>query len=139
MMDGREIKSIFSSGAQDQITDVSNDTPHTFSDLIEAQAAQDRSDKLHTILQIWAIQQSHERDLRKLYATALIIIIAVQVIFMILFFFLIGFRAFSISENQFSIFYVSVFGEITALILIVTKYLFPKDANSKMLEFMKEL
>ena len=85
------------------------------------------------------IQQSAERKLRKLYAICFIIFLGVQLLSLIIAFFLIGFKIISIGGMQFNAFFISVFGEITALVLIVTKYLFPQRDNVKILELMKDM
>ena len=130
---------LFSNETQQVITKVDTTDTRNMNDLIKIQEASDKSYKLHSLLNSWIIQQSEERKLRKLYAICFIIFLGIQLLSLIIAFFLIGSQIITISNTQFSAFFISVFGEITALALIVTKYLFPQHDDVRILELMKEI
>jgi len=130
---------LFSNETQQVITNVDSTDTRNMNDLIKIQEATDKSYKLHSLLNSWTIQQSEERKLRKLYAICFIFFLGIQLFTLITAFFLIGFQKISISDIQFSAFFISVFGEITALVLIITKYLFPQHDDIRILEQMKDI
>lgn len=54
-------------------------------------------------------------------------------------FILIGSKSLDFNTTQFNAFFISMFGEITALVLIITKYLFQQGSDSKIFDFFKKL
>ena len=130
---------LFSDSAKKLIAAVDQNQVSSLDDLIKIQEATDKSHTLHAALASWAAQQSEERRLRKLYAICFAVILALQILFINLIFALIGFQRLTITEIQFKVFFVSMFGEITALVLIVTKYLFREDGNVKFIDIIKDL
>lgn len=130
---------LFSDSARKMIAAVDKNQLYSLEDLIKAQEATDRSHKLHAILTSWAVQQSEERRLRKLYAVCFAVILAFQIVFMNIIFLLTGFQLLTMTEVQFNVFFVSMFGEIIALVHIVTKYLFHEDGNKKFIDTIKDL
>jgi hypothetical protein len=130
---------LFSDETQKIITSVDTTNTRNMNDLIKMQEATDKSYKLHSMLNSWTIQQSAERKLRKLYAVCFIIFLGTQLFSLIISFFLIGLQRIIISDIQFSAFFISVFGEMTALVLIITKYLFPQHDDTRILELMKDI
>jgi len=93
----------------------------------------DLQESIHTmglkseVLKVWEEQQKQERELRKEYSTQLMNIFWLQLIVMYILLFPVAFGFISLTDEQFSILFVSVLAEITALVTIVTKYLFSKD------------
>jgi hypothetical protein len=87
---------------------------------------EDKSHKLRTVLDAWGTQQGEERELRKSYASKLIIALVVQLVIVDGVFIVMGAGGLTIPESVANTFIVSVFGEIAAMALIVTRYLFPK-------------
>lgn len=130
---------LFSDSARKMIAAVDKNQLSSLEDLIKAQEATDRSHKLHAILTSWAVQESEERRLRKLYAVCFAVILALQIVFMNIIFLLIGFQLLTMTEVQSNIFFVSMFGEIIALVLIVTKYLFHESGNANFINAIKDL
>lgn len=130
---------LFSNETQQVITSVDTTNTRNMNDLIRMQEATDKSYKLHSLLNSWTIQQSAERKLRKLYAVCFIIFLGTQLLSFIISFFLIGLKIITINDMQFSAFFISVLGEITALVLIITKYLFPQRDDTRILELMKDM
>lgn len=130
---------LFSGSARKMIAAVDKNQLSSLEDLIKAQEAADKSHKLHAILTSWATQESEERGLRKLYAICFAVILALQIVFMNIIFLLIGLKLLTITEVKFNIFFVSMFGEIVALVLIVTKYLFHERDNTGIIDTIKKL
>jgi len=130
---------LFSNETQQIITSVDTTNTRNMNDLIRMQEATDKSYKLHSMLNSWTIQQSAERKLRKLYAVCFIIFLGIQLFSLIISFFLIGLQRIIINDIQFSAFFISVLGEMTALVLIITKYLFPQHDDTRILELMKDI
>ena len=87
----------------------------------------------HTIecraLKAWVEQQKEDRKLRKDYSKYLMWTFWAQLFIMYIVLFLIALGCFSLTNEQFIAFFVTVFAEITALVAIVTRYLF-SNANS---------
>lgn len=129
----------FSDDAKKRIKTIDEQEVTSLDDLIRIQEATDRSHKLHAVLTSWSNQQTEERKLRKLYALCFVAILAIQIILMNVIFVLDCCGVLDLSETQFNIFYISMFGEIVALALIVTKYLFHKESETKLIETIKEL
>ena len=139
-MDNKQIeRELFSESANKMISEISSQPVSSLEDLIKAQEASDKSHKLHSVLESWSEQKSEERKLRKLYALCFVIILGLQILMLNVVLILVGCRVLLISEGQFNIFFVSMFGEIAAFVLIVTKYLFPQESDSKLIETIKEL
>lgn len=139
MMDYFDPAEIFSTSAQSVIADVSDYSPTTIDDMIKMQEASDKSHKLHKVLTSWSIQQSQERKLRRTYALCFIGFLGLQLVTLNIAFFLVGAHVISITEPQFNVLFVSTFGEIISLVLIVTKYLFPAKTDIKASDLLKDL
>ncbi len=106
------------------VGDVTSDDIDTYA---KYRDIEDKSKLINTILSAWNNQKKDERRLRKTYAVGLLWILAIQLIFINIVFILIGSETLKIEHWMGNIFIVSVFGEITATVLIVTKYLFPSE------------
>jgi hypothetical protein len=130
---------LFTTSSQNIITEVDVVRARNINDLIKIRAASDKSYRIRRLIQSWAMQQTQERQLRTLYAKWFIYLLAAQLFFMFLAFFLMGFQFFVISDMQFNTFFISSFGEIVSLVLIVTKYLFSRSDDVKILETLKDM
>lgn len=133
------LRELFSDSTNKMISEISSKPVSSLEDLIKAQEATDKSHKLHSVLESWSEQKTEERKLRKLYALCFVVILGLQIIILNTVLILVGCKVLSISEVQFNVFFVSMFGEITAFVLIVTKYLFPQESDSKLIETIKDL
>ncbi len=89
--------------------------------------------KLETVLASWETQQREERALRRTYARYLLWILSIQILLINTAFFSIGLKYLEVDRWVATGFIMAVFFEITAMTLVVIKYLFPKvgsDASS---------
>ena len=132
-------RDIFSDAANKKIEEIDTNPIKSYEYMIKLQEARDKSRKLHSVLESWATQKSEERKLRKLYALCFMLILIIQIILLNVVFVLIGRNVLNISEVQFNVFFVSMFGEITAFALIVTKYLFNQEGDVKTMDAIKEM
>jgi len=107
-----------------EIVDPSNQTID-----IPTQKYYDKREIRFTILEHWEKQQNEERKLRTQYSNYLLYIFVAQLIIMYYILFLIIRGLVVLTDKQFFIIFVTVFFEITALVAIVTKYLF-SNANA---------
>jgi hypothetical protein len=128
----------FSEDAKELIFQVTGPEAHTIDDLIKAQEATDRSHKVHAFIAAWSNQQDHERRLRRLYALCFAVFLGLQILALNALFYFIGMRILTFSDSTIGVFFVSVFGEITALVLIITKHLFPGNGEVA-LKMLKDL
>lgn len=90
------------------------------------ESIRNRSQKIQIILTTWETQQTEERNLRKTYAKWLLIALFSQILLINTAFFLIGFGFLEIEKWIATTFIIAVFIEISALLLVVVNYLFPK-------------
>ena len=130
---------LFSESTKRMITMVRPEAVQSVDDLLKIQEATDKSHKLHAILDSWSKQQTEERKLRKLYAICFAILLALQTLIATAVFILATLGLVSMTESQFNVFFISVFGEMVALVLIVTKYLFHRDGDSNLVEKIKDM
>ena len=91
---------------------------------------EDRSYRLRTLVQTWEHQQREERELRRDYASRLLWMWVVQALVVNLAFVLIGLRILVVDQWVANAFILSVFAELVGMVLIVMRYLFPKDGDS---------
>jgi len=103
-------------------------------------AARDRSFGLRSFVAAWKKQQEADRKMREKYASRLIGVLVVQVLLANLFFGLIGFAAwgFRVEPWTAQTFLVTTFLEVSSLVLLVAKYLFPAPTD-KALEVISGL
>ena len=130
---------LFSEPTKQMVTMVRPEAVQSIDDLLKIQEATDKSHKLHAILDLWSKQQTEERKLRKLYAICFAILLVLQTLTANAVFILVALGLVNMTESQFNIFFVSVFGEMVALVLIVTKYLFCRDENSNLVEKLEDI
>lgn len=89
-----------------------------------------RSYQLRTCIAAWKEQQDQDRKTQKYYAKWLLIVVCVQISIVNLLFTLIGLGFLNVQEWTANTFIMSVFAEISAMVLIVVNYLFPKTQKS---------
>ncbi len=102
--------------------------------------AKDKSYGLRSFVLAWKKQQEADRNMRGKYANRLILVLILQVVLIHLFFALIWFGTwgFKIEPWVAQTFIVTTYLEISSLILIVAKYLFPAPTD-KALEVIGRL
>lgn len=132
-------RDVFSDAANKKIAEIDRNPIKSLEDMLKLQDAKDKSRKLYSVLELWVTQKSEERKLRKLYALCFMLILIIQIILLNAVFVLVGRNILTITEVQFNVFFVSMFGEITAFALIVTKYLFNQEGDVKTMDAIKEL
>jgi hypothetical protein len=137
LIEAVEKRNVFSQKTSKLIKEVSEPNPTSIDDLIRVQEANDKSAVTKQLLTSWAAQQNEERKLRKIYAISIIVVLSLQVVMLNILFILLGNGSLSFSDTQINVFFISVFVEIVSLILIVTKYLFPKKTDSDILSIIK--
>jgi len=90
----------------------------------------DRSYQLHTFVEAWKEQQNSDRKMRATYATWLLIVVSVQILLINIAFFMIGARVLEVEKWVANVFITAVLVEVSSLVLIVVKYLFPEGLKS---------
>lgn len=93
------------------------------------QDIQERGKHHRTIINVWKQQQDQDRKMRKLYATWLMIAMSLQVIAINVIFILIGSGMLKFEQWTANTFVMAVFAEVSALVLLVVKYLFPATSD----------
>jgi len=88
------------------------------------QAIHNRSRYYRILLRAWEKQQDQDREMRRRYATWLMIAMAVQVLFIDVIYVLMGYGKLTFEPWTARTFILAVFAEIAALVLWVVKYLF---------------
>lgn len=94
--------------------------------------------KFKIILTAWEVQQKEERNLRRKFALAILIVLLVQIMAINVAFFLIGFKKMEVEKWVATTFIIAVFSEIVSMTLIVLRYLFPK-ASKELMELVQKL
>lgn len=97
-----------------------------------------RSRKVKTVLAAWETQQKEERLLRRTYANYLLFVLLLQIVLINGAFFAIGLGYLVIEKWIATTFIMAVFFEITALVLVIIKYLFPK-VGSEVLNLIEKM
>lgn len=82
------------------------------------------------LIETWKGQQDQDRETRKYYARWLLIVVCIQIAIINIFFLLIGLDIFKLEPLTANTFIISVFVEISAMVLIVVNYLFPKTKDT---------
>jgi hypothetical protein len=93
---------------------------------VQIREAADKSFRVRTIVSIWQNQQIEERRLRRCFATWLLIVLSIQILFIHVEIFLVGLHLLELERWVATTFVLLVFGHIIAIALIVVKYLFPQ-------------
>ncbi|MCU7492872.1 MAG: hypothetical protein HF312_18845 [Ignavibacteria bacterium] len=99
---------------------------------------QNESFRLRTIIDSWDNQQSQDRALRESFARTLKWAFFIQAIIINVTFFLIGFGVIKIEPWVANTFIIAVFTELTSMIFIIIKYLFPK-VSTEILDIIQKL
>lgn len=93
------------------------------------QNIQERIKHHRTIVNAWKQQQDQDRKMRKTYANLLMGAMSVQVIAINVIFVLIGCGILKFEPWTTNTFIMATFAEISALVLLVVKYLFPPTTD----------
>ncbi len=96
----------------------------------EYQEILNQSRRTRAIVESWEGQQNEERTLRRQYATWLMWAVTAQVVVANVAFFLIGFGNLAVPQWVASVFFGSVFAEVSGLAFLVVKYLFPSSEGA---------
>jgi len=128
----------FSENVRDKVKVLEPVQPADMAEWHKLQEALDKSHKLRAVVQSWQEQQNAERPLRTKFAWGLFWLAFIQVLALFLFAFLLGFKVIEVQEWVAVTFLLGVFAETIALVLIVTKYLFP-ERSQQVLETIEKL
>lgn len=112
------------SGAVEELT-----SDEEFSQLARRKRLESELSQQRAILEAWESQQNDDRKLRKRYANWLLGLVSIQVFLMSAAFFALGLGYLKFQEVVAEVFMVGTFTEISALVLIVVRYLFPSGSN----------
>lgn len=93
------------------------------------QDIQERSRHHRTIINAWKQQQDQDRKMRKTYATWLMVAMSGQIVGINIIFILIGCGLLEFQRWTTNTFVMSVFAEVSAMALLVVKYLFPATSD----------
>jgi len=93
---------------------------------------------LTMVIEAWEKQQTQDRDLRKKYADWLMYGMGAQILVINVVFVLLGLKVLAFEQWTANTFIMAVFVEISALVLLVVKYLFPHTSD-KVLELIDRL
>jgi hypothetical protein len=104
-------------------------------DLGKLHDIQERGRHNRTIINAWKQQQEQDRKMRKMYATWLMIALSIQMGGINIIFILIGCGLLKFEQWTTNTFVMAVFAEISAMVLLVVKYLFPATSD-KVLELI---
>jgi hypothetical protein len=110
-----------------------------FDGFLKIKDYQNKSYHLRTLVEVWKEQQNQDRETRKYYAKWLLIVICLQIGVINTLFVLIGLGVIKTSEWTSNTFIVSVFAEISAMVLVVINYLFPKSKTASLKSLVKSL
>lgn len=105
---------------------------------VAAKQAEDRSHKLREVLRTWGATQASELPLRKLFAVGVLILLSAQVLAIFVYAYLLGGGVFHAEEWVATTFMLGALGEVSALALVVTRYLFP-DSAAQVLSVIEKL
>lgn len=90
------------------------------------------------VIDAWKSQQEEDRKLRKGYATILVRTLIGQVVAINLAFFFLGFGLLKVTDGTAKTFIIATFVQISALVLVITKDLFPSGL-SRVLDLIDRL
>jgi hypothetical protein len=104
-------------------------TSDQIDDLGKLQDIRERSKHHRTIVNAWRQQQEQDRKMRRQYATWLMVAMSLQSVAINVVFVLIGCGVLKFDQWTTNTFIVSVFAELSTLVLLVVKYLFPSTTD----------
>lgn len=116
--------------------EVTSDDIDTYARLIEIE---DTSYTTRTILGAWEKQQTEERALRRTYAKWLLAALFVQIVIINLLFVLLGLGLLSVQKWVATSFIVSVFAEVSSMLFVVVRYLFPVNPKSLLSNLLRQI
>jgi hypothetical protein len=90
---------------------------------------EERRKRHRTIVGAWKQQQEEDRKMRKTFATWLMVVMSVQIIGINIIFILMRLGFLKVEPWTANTFVMSVFAEVSALVLLVVKYLFPTTSD----------
>jgi hypothetical protein len=93
----------------------------------------DQSHRVRTIVTAWKRQQEQDRNLRRHYATVLLIGLGVQVVFIDVVYMMVGFGKLTIEPWTTKTMIMAVFAEAAAMVFWIVKYLF-RPINNDILD-----
>jgi len=105
-------------------------SPNDLDGYLKVKDFQVKSYHLRTFLEVWKEQQNQDRNTRKYYAKWLLVFVGVQIVIINILFILLGLGILRVEKWTSNTFIVSVFAEISAMVLVVVNYLFPKEKGS---------
>jgi hypothetical protein len=82
-----------------------------------------------SIINAWRQQQIQDREMRRVYANWLMVVMSLQIVLINVIFVLIGLAILKFEQWTANVFITAVFAEISALVLLVVKYLFPATTD----------
>ena len=104
-------------------------TSEQIDNLGKLQNIQERAKHHRTIVAAWKSQQDQDRKMRKTYANWLMGTMSVQVFVINVIFVLIGCGVLKFEQWTANTFVMATFAEISGLVLLVVKYLFPATTD----------
>ena len=104
-------------------------TTEEVANLSRLQDIRERARHHRAIVLAWRRQQDQDRRMRRVYANWLIGAMTVQIIAIHILFVLMGLGTLNVETTMASTFIVATFAEISALVLLVVKYLFPPTTD----------
>jgi hypothetical protein len=82
-----------------------------------------------SIINAWRQQQIQDREMRRVYANWLMVVMSLQIVLINVIFVLIGLAILKFEQWTANVFITAVFAEISAMVLLVVKYLFPATTD----------
>ncbi|NDV63360.1 hypothetical protein G0Q06_12920 [Puniceicoccales bacterium CK1056] len=125
--------------SNDLISSIGDDVSSDDLDSFLAVSEENRKfEKLKQVLDSWSETEDQDRDLRKRYAGYLVIFLLIQLFVIDVGFFFIGFNIIDVSPWVANTFIVSSFAEISGMVYLIVRYLFP-DSKTKLLDLINQL
>jgi hypothetical protein len=118
-----------SSEDEDSVDNVRSASEHAAADSDRVEENRERRRHHKTIISAWRQQQTQDRAMRRTYARWLMTVLSVQLVVIHVLFLLIGCRLLSFEPWTANVFIAAVFAEISAMVLLVVKYLFPATTD----------
>jgi hypothetical protein len=110
-------------------------TNDQLSKLDKYRGIEERTKHHRTIITVWKLQQDQDRETRKRYANWLMGLMTIQVAAINLIFVLMGAGLLKFEEWTANVFVGSTFAQISAMVLLIVKYLFPAS-NDRILDLI---
>ena len=111
------------------VTDSRSLTELTAADSDRIEENRERRRHHKTIVSAWRQQQTQDRAMRRTYARWLMTVLSVQLFVIHVCFILIGCGYLKFEPWTVNVFVAAVFAEISAMVLLIVKYLFPPTTD----------